>query len=435
MEDPLFGEIPAHHGYPVGVIALFLRLIQLGIPLRAASRVLGFIAQSLGLPFSAPDWTTGRAWLLRFGLAQLLATKGLGDDGVWLIDPSVQIGKEKVLAILGIRRVDLPMPERALRAEDLVLIALVPMSGSTREQVAERLEEVAKPAGVPCAIVDDHGVDLNGGVAIVPKDHPETVEIYDIRHKAAGLLTARLENDRRFMAFLAELARARCAIPQTDLGPLTPPASKPKARFMNLGAQLGWAGGVLRLLDGIPGTVPSWTTAERLEGKLGWLRGFRAELAQWRQWQELVDQAVEVVGREGLPAGTAAEVSRSLSAVEGGSEGHRLAEELLGFVAAQAALVKPGERLPGSTDELESCFGRFKALEKDHAKGGFTSLLLGFGSLFVEATLENVLSALRAVPTLWVKAWCSTHLGRTLQSKRIEALVHGARQKLPEPSG
>jgi hypothetical protein len=417
------------------VVTLFLRLIQLGIPLRAASRVLEFIAQSLGLPFSAPDWTTGRTWLLRFGLAQLLATKAPGDDWVWLIDHSVQIGTEKVLAILGIRRVDLPMPERALRAEDLVLIALVPMSSSTREQVAERLEGVAKHTCVPCAIVDDHASDLNGGVALFQKDHPETVEIYDIRHKAACLLKARLEKDPRFLAFLAELARTRCAIRQTDLGPLTPPASKPKARFMNLGEQLGWAGGVLRLLEGVPGTVPSWTTAERLEGKLGWLRGFRAELAQWRQWQEWVDQAVEVVGREGLHAGTAAELSQSLSAVEEGGQGDRLAEELLGFVGEQAALVKPGERLPGSTDELESCFGRFKALEKDHAKGGFTSLLLAFGSLFVEATLENVLSALRAVPTQWVKAWCSTHLGQTLQSKRIEALVHGAQQKLPEPSG
>jgi hypothetical protein len=434
MEHPLFGEIPAPHGYPVGVVTLFLQLVQHGIPLRAASRVLALLARSLGLPFSAPDWTTGRTWLLRFGLAQLLAVKEPASDWVWLIDHSVQIGKEKVLAILGIRRVDLPMPERPFRADDLVLIALVPMPSSTREEVAGCLEAVAARTGVPCAIVDDHGVDLNGGVAMFQEGHPETVEIYDIRHKAACLLKARLGKDPRFAAFSAELVRTRCAIQQTELGPLTPPASKPKARFMNLGEQLGWAGRVSRLLEGVPGTVPSWTTAERLEAKLGWLRGFRADLAQWRQWQELVDRAVEVVGREGLHAGTAAEVGRSLSAVDHGGEGHRLAEELLGFVREQAGLAKPGERLPGSTDVLESCFGRFKALEKDHAKGGFTSLLLAFGSLFAEATLENVLGALRAVPTLWVKAWCSTHLGQTLQSKRIEALVHGAQQKLPEPA-
>lgn len=434
MEDPLFGEVPAHHGYPVGVATLFLQLVQLGIPLRAVSRVLEFLAQTLGLPFSAPDWTTGRLWLLRFGLAQLLAVKEPASDWVWLIDHSVQIGKEKVLAILGIRQGKLPLPERALRAEDMALIALVPMSNSTREEVAACLENVAKRTSRPCAIVDDHGSDLNGGVAIFQKNHPETAELYDIRHKAACLLKARLEKNPRWIAFSTELARTRCAIQQTELGPLTPSASKPKARFMNLEEQLDWAGRVLCLLDGAPGTVPSWTTVERLEAKLGWLRGFRVDWAQWRQWQELVDEAVEVVGREGLHADTAAEVSRSLLAVANGSESHRLAEELLGFVREQAALVKPGERLPGSTDVLESCFGRFKALEKDHAKGGFTSLLLAFGSLFVEATLENVFGALRAVPTLWVKEWCSTHLGQTFQSKRITAWAHGAQQKLPEPT-
>jgi hypothetical protein len=414
------------------VVTTFLRLVQLGIPLRAASRVLEFVARSFGLPFSAPDWTTGRMWLLRFGLAQLLAAEEPADDWVWLIDHSVQIGKEKVLAILGIRLADLPMPERPLRADDMALIGLVPMERATREDVAARLEEAAARTGVPRAIVDDHGVDLNGGVRIFQQGHPRTVEIYDVKHKGACLLKARLEKDPSWVAFSAEVARTRCAIQQTELGPLTPPASKPKARFMNLGGQLDWADGVLRLLDRPPGDLPSWMTRDRLDAKLGWLRGFRGELAQWRQWQALVDQTVEVVGREGLHADTAVQLSEALPVVEGGTAGHRLAEDLLGFVRAQADLVPSGGRLPGSTDVLESCFGRFKVLEKDHAKGGFTSLLLGFGSLFVEATLENVLGAMRAVPTMWVNAWCSTYLGQTFQSKRIEAFVRGAQQNLPE---
>src|SRR3954453_11175284 len=60
--------------------------------------------------------------------------------------------------------------------------------------------------------------------------------------------------------------------------------------------------------------------------------------------------------------------------------------------------------------------------------------LLGFGSLFAEATIENVLGALGAVPTMWVNAWCSAHSGQTFQSGRIEASVPGAQQELPEPT-
>jgi len=170
------------------VIALFLGLVRLGVSLRAAGRVLDLIARAFGLPSSAPDWTTGRMWLLRFGLAQLNAPKDRADDWAWLIDHSVQIGTQKVLAIVGIRSLDLPMPERPLRPDDLVLIDLVPMEASTREDVAACLEDAATRTAAPRVIVDDHGVDLNGGVEIFRRDHPGTVEIYDTKPKAACLL-------------------------------------------------------------------------------------------------------------------------------------------------------------------------------------------------------------------------------------------------------
>ena len=225
VDHPLFEETPAAHGYTGGIATLFLQLIQLGVSLRAASRVLDFVAQSFGLPFSAPDWTTGRMWLLRFGLAQLIAAKEPADDWVWLIDHSVQIGKEKVLAIVGIRQANLPMPERPLCGDDLVLIDLVPMATSTRADVAACLEEAAARTSVPRAIVDDHGADLNGGVQIFQQRHPDTAEIYDVKHKAACLLKARLEKNPRWTAFCTQVGQTRCAIQQTELGALAPPAA------------------------------------------------------------------------------------------------------------------------------------------------------------------------------------------------------------------
>jgi hypothetical protein len=418
------------------VITLFLGLVQLGVSLRAASRVLEFMARSFGLPFSAPDWTTGRMWLLRFGLAQLNAPKDQADDWVWLIDHSVQIGTQKVLAIVGIRLLDLPEPGHFLDSEDLVLIDLVPMETSTREDVAMRLEDVAARTSVPRAIVDDHGVDLNGGVQIFQRIHPNTVEIYDVKHKAACLLKSRLEKNPRWMAFGTKVGQTRCAVQQTELGALAPPGSKPKARFMNLAGQWNWADKVLAILEGLPGSAPSWVTPDRLEEKLGWLREFREDLAEWRQWQTIVDVTVGFVGSEGLHAKTAVLLSRKLRPPRQAVERRRLAAELIKFVREQARKAKPGERLPGSTEVLESCFGRFKTLERDQAKGGFTSLLLGFGMQFATATIESVLEAMHSVSTTKVKEWCAEHLGQTLFSKRKEAFAtgRGAQQKSAEPT-
>lgn len=412
------------------MIALFLELVQLGVSLRAASRVLDFVARFFELPFSAPDWTTGRMWLLRFGLAQWNAPKDRAEDWVWLIDHSVQIGKTKVLVILGIRLVNLPTPGHCLCAEDMVLIDLVPMETSSREDVARCLEAAAARNSVPRAIVDDHGVDLNGGVQIFQKDHPDTVEIYDVKHKAACLLKARLEKDPQWTAFCTRVGQTRCAIQQTELGALTPPAPKPKARFMNLGCQLNWASNVCALLDGLPGTAPTWATPQRLEEKLGWVRAFRDDLALWREWQSIMDRTVCLVGSEGLHAQTARALSGELGPLLQTDKGRHLAAELIRFVREQVRKARPGERLPGSTEVLESCFGKFKEMEKDQARGGFTGLLLGFGSFFASATIEKVAEAMRAVPTRDVIDWCAKHIGQTLFSRRKEAFaLAGAAQQ------
>ena len=417
------------------MITLFLRLVQLGVSLRGASRVMEFIARSFDLPFSAPDWTTGRLWVIRFGFAQLSTPKVRADDWVWLIDHSVQIGKEKVLAILGIRLADLPAPGESLCADDVVLIDLIPMKTSTREDVAKCLEGVAARTSVPRAIVDDHGVDLNGGVQIFQKSHPGTVEIYDLKHKAACLLKSRQEKDPRWTAFCTKVGQTRCAVQQTELGALAPPGSKPKARFMNLASQLDWADKILAILEGLPGSAPSWVTPGRLEEKLGWLREFRADLTQWRQWQTIADAAAGLVGSDGLHEKTAILLSRGLRLPREAVDQRRLAAELIRFVRTQASKAKPGERLPGSTEVLESCFGRFKTLERDQSKGGFTSLLLGFGMSFATATIESVSDAMHRVPTAKVWEWCAENLGQTLFSKRKEAfaMAREAQQKRAEP--
>jgi hypothetical protein len=82
-----------------------------------------------------PDRSTGRLWLLWIGLAALLRAKTIADDWVWVIDHSIQIGQCKCLVILGKRLRDLP-EGRPLGHHDTELIALVPMTSSTKQTVA-----------------------------------------------------------------------------------------------------------------------------------------------------------------------------------------------------------------------------------------------------------------------------------------------------------
>jgi hypothetical protein len=405
---------------------LFLRLLLQGVSLRGVPRVLAVLAETCGWSLPIPHWTTGRLWLLRLGHAVLTAPVKAATDWAWLIDHSVQIGQEKCLVILGIRLRDLPKPGQGLRHTDLQLIALVPRKSWTRVEVDEQLESASQRTGVPRVIVDDHGVDIAGGVTYFQERHPETVEIYDVKHKAACLLKQRLEKNPDWKQFQTRMAQARSQMQQTELAFLASPLPKPKARFMNLEPTLRWAEDALAVLRRPPAVVLERVRPERLQEKLGWLEGFAAQIAEWSEWQRLVNEVVAFVNRQGVSRGVAGRLRAEVRRHQVHASSRALAKELLAFVAKQARRARPGERFPGSTEVLESCFGRFKQLEKQQARGGFTSLVLGFGALLAETTTEAIKEAMQYSGTKKVFEWCREHLGTTLFGQRKLAFAASA---------
>ncbi|MFM9962566.1 MAG: hypothetical protein ACKV2Q_15245, partial [Planctomycetaceae bacterium] len=83
--------------------------------------------------------------------------------------------------------------------------------------------------------------------------------------------------------------------------------------------------------------------------------------------------------------------------------------------------LREGERLPLSTEILESSFGLYKQLERQQSKGGFTSLLASFGSLLRPTTPESIQKAFSRVSVKDTRTWIKTHLPETLTSKRQTA--------------
>lgn len=403
----------------MGVVQWFLALVlDCGASLRCAAAVLESIGAAAGRDDLAPDGSTGRIWLLRIGLAGLLRPKVIAADWAWLIDHSIQIGTCKCLVILGVRLSELP-EGRALCHRDLEPIALVPMAHSTKQAVAVCLEEAVERTGVPRVILDDHGADLLGGVEIFRRAHPETVEVYDITHKAACLLKARLEGDERWGAYNTALGQAKFKMQQTELAALTPPSQRSKARFMNVGKLVDWGVKTLALVDDPAGLEPLGITATRVRERLGWLEEYREALREWSVDQEVIDGALEFVRRRGLYLGAGFELAAALPvASEGGGE---LREELIDFVRGESLKARLGERLPGTTEVVESCFGKLKALEDGQSKSGFTGLVLSLGAMVSDWTVESVGAALERCRVRDVLAWCRRALGPSVQSQRRQA--------------
>jgi hypothetical protein len=317
-------------------------------------------------------------------------------------------------------------PSECLRHQDLRLIALVPRVSWTRPDVAEVMEKTAARTGVPRVVVNDFGVDLHGGVAIFQEQHPTTKEVYDIKHKAACLLKHRLEKDPRWQEFQRRVGQTRCAVQQTEMSFLVPPAPKAKARFMNLQPHLEWAEGLLEIVREPPAQVLEWVSVERLQDKLGWVQEFAEAVSEWSQWQQVVNVAVEYVDRHGIARHSAKGLYQQMPRPFVHASTDALVKELVCFVAGQGKQTKRGERFPGSTEVLESCFGKMKELEKQQSRGGFTSLLVSFGALLADTTTKVIQEALKHSDTKAVYRWCKEHLGTTLFAKRKLAFAESA---------
>jgi hypothetical protein len=394
-----------------------------GITLRGACNALAQMQElnvEWGFQFPVPHFTTVRYWLLRLGHYHLHRPKEHGDDWIWIIDHSNQIGQEKCLLILGVRASQLAPPgdEYPLRLPQMEVIELEPVKVSDKQVVYRQLEANTAKTGVPRAIISDHGGDLAGGIELFRKQHPQTLDIYDITHKAACLLKAQLERDPQWNAFASLAAQTKCKIQQTEWAFLVPPSQRAKARYMNLGELVAWGVKTLEIVDNPGPNVLRHGTVEGLVQRLGWLRQFREGLTRWSQMEQTIDVVVDFVRTQGLYRGAGKDLRKRLRKLPLGETAKQLGKELAKFVTAQARHLRRGERLPGSSEVLESCFGKFKTLEREQSKGGFTSLLLALAACVSERTQKAVHEALQTSKTADVLSWFKAKLGQTLGSKR-----------------
>ena len=174
----------------------------------------------------------------------------------------------------------------------------------------------------------------------------------------------------------------------------------------------------MAILDNPGPEVLKYGTKERQEEKLGWLRPFRERLKDWSEMEQTIDAVLNFVRTQGLYRKAGKDLRKSLRKLAVGASAAQLRDDLTKFVDAQAKQLKTGERIPGTSEVIESVFGKFKTVERDQAKGGFTGLLLALAACVAERTQEVVHETLHKTRTREVVAWIKTKLGNTVGSKR-----------------
>ena len=415
---PIDPVLPCHH-YGPRMVALAINLARES-GLRSAESALQLFHDTYGIIGKVPHWTTIRTWMQRVGVAAIDLPLEAADDWVWMADHSCQIGDEKVLVVLAVRASKMPPPGSALKHEDLHVLVVQPGTQWKTEDVATVYETLAQKYGVPMALVVDGAPELRDAAEVLQKQRSDMVVLNDFKHKAANIMKATVGKDEPFTKFSSLLGSTRNAVQQTELAHLRPPSSKPKSRFMNLAAILHWAALILWLLDHPDAKGRAGITDERFTEKLGWVREFSEQIVIWNECQDVVSAGVTFMNEHGLFRGATEEL-RERMGEPSSSLARDVKERLLDFTRESEKLLSEGQRLPISTEILESSFGLYKQLERQHAKGGFTSLLAAFGSLLRPVTPQSVKRDLARTSVKQMRAWVTKNLGSTLTSKRQTA--------------
>ncbi len=347
--------------------------------------------------------------------------------------------------VLGIRQSKLPAAGTPLKHSDLRVLEVLPSVSRKAEDVGKALLALATRAGkAPRAVLGDGASELRDGAAMLREQREDCAFLGDFKHFAANVLKRELERDDRFQQFTALVGRVRSSIQQTELAHLVPSSVRPKSRFMNLAPQLRWAARMLWLLDYPDEKCLNGITPDRLKAKLGGLEEFRQDIANWNALQNVISMGVTLIAEEGLREGVASEFTRRVSLLppvpaqsndssaepvspatlkhkidweQVASRVKHVSEQLHSFLGSQEKHLKPGERLPLSTEILESSFGLYKQLEGQHSKQGFTTLLGAFGCLLREPTADELGKYLTRVSVSAMQRWQEKKLRQSFASR------------------
>ena len=382
--SPCLTDPPAGHWYSLLTCLLAVQiLIEARCCLRGTQLLLGILCEFTEV--QTPSHETLRRWLLRIGLYELRRPIAPAADWIWIIDHNAPVGPEKVLLVIGVRRSVLLEKKGILTLQDVQVLHLDVMTNSTGELMKDQLRKLILRTGIiPLQIVTDHGSDLTKGIRLLRQEFPQIIDTYDISHKLACLLKGELANDERWKAFLASCAKARPRLQQTQGSSLMPPEVRVKARYMALDRQVDWAKKRLVYLDGPDDAklarrlgLTAAETRAWVEERIGWLRDFRSDIQLYGAMMAVVRVAQIVVKKEGIRRDSATRFAQSLPTDLPEHERSRgLIDAVKKFLQGEGAKLADDNRYLGSSDLIESLFGKHKLFTENRTHKGIGPNLL-----------------------------------------------------------
>lgn len=399
--------------------------MKCGISFRGIEKALElFNIKNLELD-KTPSFTCIRKWLGRVGLYELNREKEYRNDWIFIVDFTLELGKQKALVVLGISQqhlVEEIIPNgRGLSHKDVELLGLEIMDSTRGEIIKQKLDEITLRVGRPIQIVADHSSDLARGIKLYQNEHKDLIYTHDVTHAMALLLKYELNADEKYQSFIQKCNLCRQQLQQTELSFLSPPTQRSQCRYFNVERLTDWG---LKLLNSSVDTLvklvdnsePS-VINKKIVNKLGWLIDYQPELIRWQQMTVLTRTIETQLKKLGIN-------KQSLACFKE-NEFEFLESELLSFqqniydyIVAQSSQIKSEETFLATSDVIESLFGKYKYFSARCPFKEMGQMLLTICLSTMNLTNTFVKDALEAISFADVQQWLAEVFGQSTLSKR-----------------
>jgi len=410
---------------------LCLRLVLgAALPFRGTVKGLEIVFDTLPelQEYEAPCHTTVKLWAEKVGYYKLCQPKEKRDGWMLIIDASIQMGDQKCLKILGCPSDQIPIG-RPLTLQDVEVLAIHITSTLNGKRVAEWVQELSDKIGLIDSICSDQGPEMQLGIRIFQQNNPNTVHVLDTAHKVANFIKAKLEKDERWSEFKKQITQTRRTMQNSKIAGAMPPNLRSKARYMNVDRLIKWAQEKLLLLDH-PKEIAD--DVNEFDKYLGWLKEYREDIKRWNMFSSLANKAKAITHKIGIqPNMVDCFVDEALDTGLD-QEGRQFALDIAKFFLNNLEGLDSYKLYIGSSEILESLFGKLKYMERDQTSFGFTSLVLAAVASVGPLTSEMVGEAIRSVTVKNIKQWSKENIGESVQSyrKRLQSTVRQLKNKI-----
>ena len=203
-----------------------------------------------------------------------------------------------------------------------------------------------------------------------------------------------------------------------------------KARWLNLENNVLWAENILCGTIFTPSKRGRPSKAfcqqrEKFEDIFGWVKDFEKDLAKWRAFLNVLNEAKHEVKSNGLSQKTSGNFQEKMNRIDSqDSTTKGLKNELINFFEEETKTFDSDKTWLGTSDIIELIFGKYKIFSEKTPMIEIGKAILTLPVLVSKVSHTEVKDAMESVSNRDLNEWIKNNLGESLFSKRKKAFVN-----------